>query len=684
MITSVYDHAALSAAFGIDMADIPGLGVGAGWGRVPPGGRSDPHQHDEVEVFVIVRGHGHLVVDGARRPVTEGTVALFEPFETHVVANTGDTDLVFTTFYWRDQPRAARRANRTVGRGFDRRPVFVFSTPPTPNGDLHLGHLSGPYLGADAYVRFQRMNGVRAWHLTGSDDFQSYVQSRARKDGTTPAETARRFSTEIAATLRLMDIEPDQYTVTTADPDYPPALTAFFRRLLDSGRVAPQDAPALFDAETGEYLYECDVHGLCPTCKAVTGGNICEECGEPNQCVDLVAPVSNRSDRAPRQDSARRYSLPLHEFREEIRAHHNLGRVPARLRELADRVLARDEFHLPVSHPSSWGVPTPTVPTAPTAPTAPAVPVSDGPEQVVWVWPEMAFGFLHGIQALGGRLGEDWQADRPSADWKIVHFFGYDNSFYHSVLYPALYRLAHPDWEPDIDYHVNEFYLLDGEKFSTSRGHAIWGKELLGPDTVDAVRFHVARTRPEGRRTDFRLADYHAVVRDTLIGRWQHWLTDLGARVAEQYGGRAPDAGIWTPEHTALLGRLRVRLAAVTTALGADGFSLNAAAAELDGIVDDVLRFSLAERAAAGIDHWGSQNRTAIALELAAARLLGRVAAPLMPRFAAGLAAALSDDEPDRWPSLVDLVPAGTPVDLADRIFFGSPTPSTPPGGTRP
>ena len=63
---------------------------------------------------------------------------------------------------------------------FDDRPVFVFSTPPTPNGDLHLGHLSGPYLGADVFVRFQRMNGVTAWHLTGSDDFQSYTAARAR------------------------------------------------------------------------------------------------------------------------------------------------------------------------------------------------------------------------------------------------------------------------------------------------------------------------------------------------------------------------------------------------------------------------------------------------------------------------------------------------------------------------
>ena len=121
---------------------------------------------------------------------------------------------------------------------------------------------------------------------------------------------------------------------------------------------------------------------------------------------------------------------------------------------------------MPVSHPSGWGV----------HPAATAL-----PGQVIWAWPEMSYGFLYGIERLGAELGEGWSREAPGPDWKIVHFFGFDNSFYHSILYPVLYRLAFPEWNPDIDYHVNEFYLLDGEKFSTSRRHAVWGKDLLTP-----------------------------------------------------------------------------------------------------------------------------------------------------------------------------------------------------------
>ncbi|MEW1547318.1 class I tRNA ligase family protein [Streptomyces tsukubensis] len=661
MIINRYDESVLHEAFGIGMSGVEGLGVGAGWGRVAPGQSSAAHQHDETEFFVIVAGRGEFTVDGRRHPAEPGVLALFEPFETHVLTNTGTTDLIFLTQYWRDARRAVASSGDRRRTAFGDRPVFVFSTPPTPNGDLHLGHLSGPYLGADAYVRFQRMNGTDAWHLTGSDDYQSYVVGAARARGESPAETAAHYSAEIRRTLALMDIVPDQYTVTDTAPGYRDGLRDFFSRLVASGRVSVSARDALFDAVTGGYLYEVDVSGGCPGCGAGSGGNICEECGEPNTVADLTAPRSALSEAEPLRRPQARWTLPLHDFGPEVAEHHRAGRVPARLRELAARLFARPSLDVPVSHPADWGVP----------PAEQSTGGADGTDgQVIWVWPEMSYGFLHGIEALGGRLGRDWRAAAPDGDWKIVHFFGYDNSFYHAVLYPVLYRLAHPGWRPDIDYHVNEFYLLEGAKFSTSRRHAIWGKEILTPESVDAVRYFLARTRPEEERTDFRRAAFERTVDTTLIGGWQRWLGGLGERIAKEYGGSAPDAGTWTPEHSAFLARLGARLAAVTGALRSDGFSLNRAAAELDGIVEDTRRFSRQESPTAHDDAWRSESRTAIALELAAARLLAHTAVPVMPRFGAKLAAALGLPEPADWPTTVELVPPDAEIRLADTVFF--------------
>jgi methionyl-tRNA synthetase len=295
----------------------------------------------------------------------------------------------------------------------------------------------------------------------------------------------------------------------------------------------------------------------------------------------------------------------------------------------------------------------------------------DVPGQVICVWIELAFGFIYGIESLGRTLGTGWQASAPQDDWKIVHFLGYDNTFYHSILGPALYHLASPGWTPDVDYNVNEFYLLDGDKFSTSRRHAIWGKDILNPETVDGIRYYLALTRPETTRTNFTLAGYETVLRERLTGTWQRWLNDLGDRVVQRYDGVVPDAGIWTPEHTDFFGRLGLRLSEMTAHLSPDGFALNRAAQTLHAIVEDTLAFSAAEAATAGLDEWYDESRTAIALELAAARLLATCAAPVMPRFAARLAAALGVPPPASWLEHVALVPAGTKPDLAREVFFG-------------
>ncbi len=664
MIISEYGAGEIHRAYGIDLSDVAlgkveEVGVVAAIGKVEPGETTDPHQHDELETFVIVAGEGVLSVDAKSHQVAPGTVIQFEPFETHTLRNTGDADLLFTTFVWRNPDRAARKAPETDRRRFGERPIFAFSTPPTPNGDLHLGHLSGPYLGTDVFVRFQRMNGANVWHLAATDDFQSYVAECARREGREPAETAAHYSAEIRATLELMDIEIHQFNRTSAADGYPESLQGFFSRILASGLVGAREGAALFDGETGQYLYEPYVSGGCPTCGGATGGNICEECGEPNFCADLIDPRSGVSDAAPRRGSITRYTLPLHELRDEITAHHHLGRSPARMRELADRLFRRERLDMAITHPSAWGV-------------RPAE--ADAPEdQVIWVWLDLAYGWLHNIQLLGEKLGQDWRADAPQQDWKIVHFLGYDNTFYHSILSPALYKLAYPDWTPDVDYHVNEFYELDSAKFSTSRRHAVWGKDVLGPHSVDAVRFHLARTRPEGRRTNFTVEDYDETVRDTLAGGWQRWLNDLGARVEKGHGGVVPDAGIWTPEHTAFLARLGARLTELTGSLGHDGFSLNHAAEALDGIVADVTAFSRLESSTAEIEEWKDETRTALALELAAARLLAHGAFPVMPRFATRLAAALGEPPPSEWPKTVTLVPPGTRVDLARQVFFGAP-----------
>ncbi|MCG3462484.1 class I tRNA ligase family protein [Xenorhabdus bovienii] len=660
MQTLQFELATFSPAFGIDMSQPVVSGgysqISAAWGTVPVGGQTTPHKHDEVEAFVILSGQGKVITDGQYLPVSAGTLIVFEPFESHVLCNTGDQPLKFTDFYWRDAAQRQLTAQNNADSRLQERPIFIFSTPPTPNGDLHLGHLSGPYLGADVMTRFLRATGKEAYHLTGSDDYQSYVIGCARQENSTPKEVASRYAAEIKATLDMMDIHLDQFTITSDDPNYASGLRDFFSRLV-AGGLSQKNGPALFDSVSGDYLYEVDVHGYCPTCNSSSNGNICEECGEPNTCVEFIAPHSRLSEEAPRRGEATRYSLCLSDFKSTILAHQQRAKISPRLQQLTENVLARPDFNIPITHPAEWGI-------SPREETVGS--------QVIWVWPEMAYGFLHGIAEIGKRLGRDWQANKPQADWKIMHFFGYDNSFYHAILYPVLYNVAFPEWQCDIDYNDNEFYLLDGLKFSTSRRHAIWGKDILTPETVDSVRFYLAWTRGEQTRTNFTLADFHRCVDDVLVGQWQHWLSDLGLRVEEDFSSLAPDAGTWTPAHIAYFTGLENRLRTLRNFYSADGFSLNCVVDELNTLVRDAIKLAATNQRIRSNSAVRNEYRTSVALELATAQLLASVTAPILPRFSASLFNALGGVSIEQWPERVSLVTSGLPIELTNCVFFKS------------
>src|SRR5690625_5355908 len=70
---------------------------------------------------------------------------------------------------------------------------MVTSALPYANGPLHLGHLAGAYLSADAYVRFLRLMGKDVLYVCGSDEYGAAISIKARKEGVTPKEIVDKY-----------------------------------------------------------------------------------------------------------------------------------------------------------------------------------------------------------------------------------------------------------------------------------------------------------------------------------------------------------------------------------------------------------------------------------------------------------------------------------------------------------
>src|SRR5258706_1715428 len=257
--------------------------------EVPAGGQSRIHNHAEHEVFVILKGHGVVRCDEGETAVREGESIQLKPFAEHTIVNSSATEpLRLLSLYWMG------KAGESLERAKDGRPALIFSTPPTPNGDLHLGHLSGPYLAGDIARRALPQRGRPSLHVTGRDDNQTYVANKAVASKTTCEQVCDVHADMIRSTLTKAHVPLNGFITPDRDGRYARFVSRFVDRLHAAGHIFAKTAPALV-GEDGAYLHEAYVRGTCPHCGADSDGNACEACGRPNQCVDLINPVDKRT-----------------------------------------------------------------------------------------------------------------------------------------------------------------------------------------------------------------------------------------------------------------------------------------------------------------------------------------------------------------------------------------------------
>ena len=537
-----------------------------------------------------------------------------------------------------------------------RRRVLITATPPTPNGDLHLGHLSGPYLAADVHKRYLISRGTEALYLSGIDDHQSYTTRKAEQIGEPIAAVARRFGDRMVQTLGEAAIEVDHIGRPDVSPHHATMVRQVLRDLWDRDRLIAREAPNLHCAKCDRYLFEAFVAGRCPHCGRPACGNSCEDCGRPNQCTDLIEPRCLSCGGVPETRVHERLFLPLEPYRDAIGRRLASASAGAHLRSLWHAMAAEPLPEIAVSHLSEWGIP---------------VPVDRYSDQRIYVWFEMAAGFLAAGQELAERMGlaRGWRDLWASEDTEIVQFFGFDNGYFHAVLFPAVFAAWDAEIRPPSAFVVNEFYRLEGEKFSTSRNHAVWGGDVLPHTSVDALRFYLAWSGPETERTNFVAEEFAATVRSELDGHWRSWLRELDGRLREATGGRIPAAAPATREQAAfleLLGGLRDRAA---VAYEAATFSPQRAMRCCAEIVREARRFAAAESCWVGTPDRREAQLGALTVELAAARLLAVASAPVMPRFGAALLEALSAPS-GGWEDALSPLTPGTVLSDLDGMSF--------------
>ncbi|MFD5559798.1 class I tRNA ligase family protein [Kitasatospora griseola] len=408
-------------------------------------------------------------------------------------------------------------ASRGADRG--RRRINVTFSPPTPNGDLHLGHLSGPVLGSDVCARAQKIHGHDVAFGTSTDDNQTYVVTTAERLGTEPESLIRQAFDSVTKTLALAGVDVDLFE--RPDADYTAFVENFFTHLWRHGAFDRREVELPYDEVAGEYRAEAFVTGRCPTCLAHARAGVCEACGLYNLPGALL-PVADTASALPRRPVSI-WVLDLERYRSMLTNWYRSSDIRLRpdLERVVEQSLAGPLPYIPVTYPSSWGIQVDW----------------DGPDapgQAVNAWPEIYVGHLYWLD----RARESRQA---GAD-ELVQFIGIDNGFYNAFVYVALSLLAvrHglPVELPRTRTLTNQYYLLEGRKFSTSKGDVRWAGEFLEAFGRDRTRFVLSLTSPELQQSEFS----EPVAASTLATRFDAPVATIAGKFTAALAGRSVDA----------------------------------------------------------------------------------------------------------------------------------------------
>ncbi len=364
--------------------------------------------------------------------------------------------------------------------------------PPTPNGPLHLGHLSGPYVAADVAARAVRACGSPVLTVGGLDAHQNYVQVKAEAQGRSAQAVLDQYEGLVREGLRAARVSYDLFADPRADGKYRDAVTRLLGDLLASGTIAMAEVTMFGCDGCGSTLHHAYVSGRCPGCDAGSGGGTCENCGIFTTAANLGEPRCARCGGSPVPFQTRVPLLALEAYRAELAETWSRAIIPARVRAVLGRYLAAGLPDVPLAYPTDWGIPSGTA------------------GQRIDVWAEMGLGMLAGIAGWldpGVSTPQSYRSAwrRVGACW---HFLGIDNAFYYAVLFPALFAAAGlpPGWLSGLV--VNDFYRLDGLKFSTSRNHAIWAHEFLAEEDPAVVRMFMLWDRPDRYESGFTRPAY--------------------------------------------------------------------------------------------------------------------------------------------------------------------------------
>lgn len=574
---------------------------------VSPSAATRLHNHHDREVWSIISGSGCLTSGTRQITVHAGDHVEFTPFESHSIENSGVEDLRFTARWFVDWD-ALTAAQDETSMASDQ--VMIEAAFPTPNGPLHLGHLSGAYLLADIHARCASLLGARTFTYSGTYGHTNHILRTAGKKGTTYDALVATSEATIREDLALFQAQYDAFLPhQPATTDMETSIARFVAALLAAPGLVEREVLYPYSEREGTFISESYVSGQCPHCGNHTIGIECESCGLYQDECTLIAPVHTVTGESLVGKPVTRLYLRLDATILNRLATLLYAENTASSRLCYAALKAYREVgvlpEIPVSSLRDRGVPIQS-------------------DQTLTVVMERALRSYHGLSLF------------PSAT-RHLFFCGFDNMCGSGILMPyVLAAIGVPDTQLPIAV-INRYCHLDGRKFSTGTGHAIWANAFLRSKSPDLVRFYLAKIHRATADSDFQIAAFEETTTRLTTALTKIFLG--GRDLARPFAADPIEAGAWLNQDIIFY---RDLVDAMRHCAECYRSHVPAAATErLEGLVTSIDHYITESRAYQGDADY---LRTRVALIHFAYKALAYCLDPIMPGLSTRILEALGED----------------------------------------
>jgi len=402
--------------------------------------------------------------------------------------------------------------------------IIVTTALPYANGEIHLGHVTSTYLPADIFTRFQRLKKNDVIHVCATDDFGTPILIKAEQEKKTPEQLVAHWNKTDKKDFDDFGISFDIFYKTSSKENI--ELTQyFFKKLFDNGYIYKQTIWQYYCENCHKFLPDRYVKGKCPYCGAEEQySDGCDNCGKTFQSREILNPHCSICGSKPMMKESEHYFLKLSEFSDELNKWLRLNKnLQVDVKNYVLKWIEEGLKDWDITRDISWGVP---------------IPLEEAKGKVLYGWFDNHLCYIS--TALKYFFDRKIDGTKFWNSSKIYHFIGKDIVYHHYLFLPAM-RIGVSEFKLPDFIPTRGHLLLQGQKFSKSRGWYVSLRDFLNAFPADYLRYYLSSITPYDQSdVNFDWDEFHSRINNELVANIGNFIHRTSSFIWSKFKGKVP------------------------------------------------------------------------------------------------------------------------------------------------